>query len=92
MRRPRRGGQRRRCASRSATTSGDSDVTVRFVAVADTCTAEAIAPALAPGSVFAVCVIRRVELPAVPSVLEGRGITTIGRYTVHVDEFRDTSG
>jgi Flp pilus assembly protein TadG len=70
---------------------GAGDVTVRFVAAGDSCTAESITPALSPGTVFAVCVIRRVELPAVPSVLEGRGITSIGRYTVHVDEFRDTT-
>ena len=69
-----------------------ADLTVRFVAAAEVCTAEAITPVLAPGSVFAVCVIRRVDLPAVPSVLQGRGITTIGRYTVRVDEFRDTAG
>ena len=68
------------------------EVTVRFVATdRRSCTAEAITPVLAPGAVFAVCVIRQVALPAVPSVLEGRGITSIGRYTVHVDEFRDTS-
>ena len=72
--------------------AGGGDVTVRFVAADDTCMADAISPALVPGSVFAVCVIRRVSLPAVPSVLEGRGITSVGRYTVHVDDFRDTSG
>ena len=71
---------------------GGGDVTIRFVAASDACTAEAVTPALRPGSVFAVCVSRRVVLPAVPSILEGRGITTVGRYTVHVDEFREASG
>jgi hypothetical protein len=27
-------------------------------------------------------------LPAVPTVLSGRGVTIIGRYLVHVDDFR----
>jgi Flp pilus assembly protein TadG len=67
----------------------DRDVTVRVVAAGDACTAGAVSPSLAPGSVFTVCVTRRVDVPAVPSVLAGRGITTVGRYTVHVDEFRD---
>ena len=42
-----------------------------------------------PGAEFTVCVTRRAELPAIPSVLAGRGITTVGRYVVHVDDFRD---
>jgi Flp pilus assembly protein TadG len=67
----------------------DRDVTVRVVAAGDACTAGVVSPSLAPGSVFTVCVTRRVDVPAVPSVLSGRGITTVGRYTVHVDEFRD---
>lgn len=64
------------------------DAQLRFVAAGTECDAAAIAPVLAPGAQFAVCVRRRVELPAVPSVLEGRGITTIGRYVVHVDDYR----
>jgi hypothetical protein len=47
-----------------------------------------VIPRLAPGAEFTVCAIRRVQLPAVPSVLTGRGIRTIGVYTVHVDNFR----
>jgi hypothetical protein len=43
---------------------------------------------LEPGARFTVCVTRRVALPAVPTVLAGHGITTVGRYVVHVDEFR----
>jgi hypothetical protein len=35
-----------------------------------------------------VCVTRQVALPAVPRVVAGRGITTVGRYDVHVDDYR----
>jgi Flp pilus assembly protein TadG len=65
-----------------------NDAQLRFVAVGATCDAAAVAPRLVPGAQFAVCVRRRVELPAVPSVLEGRGITTVGKYVVHIDEYR----
>ena len=46
------------------------------------------APSLAPGTEFAVCVVRRQRLPAVPRLLSGRGVTMVGRYLVHVDDFR----
>jgi len=66
-----------------------SDVTLRYVDPTSACEGGAsIEPALTPGAVFAVCVIRHQRLPAVPTVLSGKGITTIGRYVVHVDEFR----
>ncbi len=65
------------------------DAAVRFVAVGRSCTATAIEPHLAAGAEFTVCVTRRAELPAIPAVLAGRGITTVGRYVVHVDDFRD---
>lgn len=64
------------------------DVTVRYVAAGSDCSAPAVAPRLAPGVDFTVCVSRRAAIPAVPSVLAGRGITTIGRYVVHIDDFR----
>jgi Flp pilus assembly protein TadG len=64
------------------------DAQLRFVPAGRPCGAAAITPRLRPGAQFAVCVRRRVELPAVPSVLLGRGITTIGRYVVHVDDYR----
>ena len=51
-------------------------------------TAERIAARLAAGVEFTVCVSRRVELPGVPSVLSGRGIRSIARYDVHLDDFR----
>jgi len=66
-----------------------SDVRLRYVAAGADCQAAASQlPTLAPGAEFQVCVIRQQRLPAVPSVLSGRGITTIGRYVVHVDDFR----
>jgi len=38
--------------------------------------------------VFTVCVSRRVDLPGIPSMLAGRGITSTAGYTVHVDDYR----
>ncbi len=64
------------------------DVAVRFVAVGASCDAAAIVPALTPGATFTVCVTLHVALPAVPRVVAGRGITTVGRYDVHIDDYR----
>ena len=66
-----------------------SDVQLRYVAAgADGQQDAELVPSLAPGAVFQVCVIRHQRLPAVPTVLAGRGVVTIGRYLVHVDDFR----
>ena len=64
------------------------DVQVRFVAAGASCDAAAVVPRLSPGARFTVCVIRRVHLPAVPSVLTGRGIRAVGAYTIYVDDYR----
>lgn len=64
------------------------DADLRFVAAGADCDAGAITPKLRPGAEFAVCVTRRAELPAVPSVLAGRGVRTRAEYVVHVDDFR----
>jgi Flp pilus assembly protein TadG len=64
------------------------DATVRFVAADRNCDAGQIAPVLAPGAEFAICVVRHTTLPAVPTIVAGKGIRTIGRYVVHVDDFR----
>ena len=64
------------------------DADVRFVAAGSSCSAAAVAPKLVPGATFIVCVSRRAQLPAVPTLLGGRGITTVGEYVVHVDDFR----
>jgi Flp pilus assembly protein TadG len=64
------------------------DATVRFVASGSNCDAGSITPKLAAGAEFTVCVSRRTQLPAVPSILSGRGIRSIGEYVVHVDDFR----
>lgn len=64
------------------------DATVRFVRAGAGCSDSAIAPRLTPGAQFTVCVSRRVQLPAVPSILTGRGIRTVGAFLVHVDDFR----
>lgn len=65
-----------------------ADVELRYVAAGADCQGPTAVPSLAPASVFGVCVIRRQSLPAVPTVLAGRGVTVIGRYLVHVDDFR----
>jgi Flp pilus assembly protein TadG len=66
-----------------------ADVQLRYVAAGADCqTAAQIVPSLAAGAEFRVCVIRHQRLPAVPTVLSGRGVTTVGAYLVHVDEFR----
>jgi Flp pilus assembly protein TadG len=66
-----------------------SDVELRYVAAnADCQSAVTVTPSLRPGAEFAVCVIRHQDLPAVPTIVSGRGITTIGRYVVHMDDFR----
>jgi len=66
-----------------------ADVDVRYVAPdADCQIGPQQVPTLTAGAEFQVCVIRHQRLPAVPRLLAGRGITTIGRYVVHVDEFR----
>jgi Flp pilus assembly protein TadG len=64
------------------------DAEVRFVAAGRSCAGPRVTPRLEPGAEFTVCVLRRVDLPAVPSVLQGRGVRTVGAYVVHVDDFR----
>jgi Flp pilus assembly protein TadG len=64
------------------------DASVTFVSAAASCDGPQLQPVLRPGAAFTVCVRRRTEVPGVPRVLAGRGIESVGRYTVHVDEFR----
>jgi hypothetical protein len=64
------------------------EAVVRFVAADDPCGSSPIEPVLAPGTSFTVCVLDRAEMPGVPRFVAGRGIESIGRFTVHVDDFR----
>lgn len=64
------------------------DAHLRFVPFGAGCSSSGITPQLAPGATFTVCVSRRADLPGIPSVLAGRGITTVGAYSVHVDDYR----
>jgi Flp pilus assembly protein TadG len=64
------------------------DADVRFVPAGASCASPPVAPQLAPGAVFTVCVSRRVALPGIPSVLAGRGITSMGIFLLHIDDFR----
>ncbi|MEP6851888.1 MAG: TadE/TadG family type IV pilus assembly protein [bacterium] len=64
------------------------DATVRFVALGGGCGGPAVTPTLRPGAEFEVCVSRSTSVPAVPTVVQGRGITTEARFAIHVDDFR----
>ena len=64
------------------------DATITTVAPGTGCDGPHIAPTLEPGAEFAVCVSRQVDLPGIPSVLAGRGVQTVGRFVVHLDDFR----
>jgi Flp pilus assembly protein TadG len=64
------------------------DAAIRFVALGASCDSPPLTPGLSPGAAFTVCVTRRVSLPAIPHVLAGRGISTVGRYDLHVDDYR----
>ena len=66
---------------------GPSDVEVRFVAAHAACTNSPVVPSLTAGAEFTVCVTRREQLPGVPAIVAGRGIATVGRYLVHIDDF-----
>ena len=64
-------------------------VRLRFVAAGATCGSAPVTPTLRAGSDFAVCVVDRDELPAVPVVFQGRhGLSSEGRFVVHIDDYR----
>lgn len=63
---------------------------VSFVGPGSSCGGAAVAPRLEPGAEFTICITRSAQFPGVPTVLGGRGITTVGRYVVHVDDYRTT--
>ncbi|SDJ24642.1 hypothetical protein SAMN05444157_2448 [Frankineae bacterium MT45] len=64
------------------------DGELRFVAAGASCSGQALAPVLAPGARYRVCVTRKTRVPAVPSILSAGGITTLGSYELFVDDFR----
>jgi Flp pilus assembly protein TadG len=67
------------------------DAQLRYVPLGASCQAAQIAPELAPGAEFEVCVVRHAAIPAIPTILQGKGITTIGRYELHIDDYRTTN-
>jgi hypothetical protein len=67
------------------------DAQLTFVPAGAPCDAGRISPRLAAGAQFTVCVTRQVSVPAVPRVLAGKGVTTVGSYVVHVDDYRTVS-
>lgn len=66
----------------------DDGMTLRYVAAGASCSSSAIAPQLVAGAQFTVCVIKHTTLPAIPTILAGEGITSVGEYVVHVDDYR----
>jgi hypothetical protein len=82
-------GRARVAAQLALSDQGAADaVDLRYVAAGAGCNSAQIRPHLVPGAVFTICVERAFEVPGVPSVLSGRGITTVGKYVVHVDDYR----
>jgi Flp pilus assembly protein TadG len=79
---------RLRAAVRLALGDARTASEVRFVGADVPCDGAAVPPTLEPGAVFVVCVTRHVDIPAVPRLLEGRGISAVGRYVVHIDDYR----
>jgi Flp pilus assembly protein TadG len=69
----------------------DDDAQLRFVGAGRACDSPPVTPSLRPGAEFTVCVLRDVDLPAVPTVLQGRGVRTVGTYVVHIDDYRAVS-
>ncbi len=74
---------------------GVGDTELRFVALDTPCDAGGPAApdpgvaTLEPGAIFAVCVVHHLEIPAVPSFLDGGSNTVTARYEVYVDDFSD---
>jgi hypothetical protein len=66
----------------------DAAIDLRYVADGDSCDAAPVIPQLIPGAVFLICVQRSFALPGVPPVLAGRGVTVVGKYVVHIDDYR----
>jgi hypothetical protein len=64
------------------------DVELRYGERDDSCSDARYVPDLTPGAEFAVCVVRHLGVPAIPGVLGGGGVTVVGRYVVHLDDFR----
>ena len=84
------GVDRARAAVRLALTDQGlpDDAELRYVPVGDNCEGVTTPPELTPSAEFVVCVVRHAFLPGVPTLLSGRGVTTIGRYVLHVDDYR----
>ncbi len=67
------------------------DAEIRYVAVHSSCNSTAISPVLAPGAKFSICVSRHADIPGVPSLVAGRGVTTVGEFLIRVDDYRTVS-
>jgi Flp pilus assembly protein TadG len=66
----------------------DEQPALGYVAAGDSCSGLPITPTLQAGAIFTICVSRSVALPGVPTLIAGRGVATIGKYVVHVDDYR----
>lgn len=65
----------------------DAEPDIRYGPVGSGCSGAA-AQTLDPGKDFEICVVRVFQLPGVPSIFDGGQNQVIGRYVVHVDDFR----
>ena len=80
-----------RLALRGQSVKGGAEL--RFIQPGESCDQGPSAPDpgaadLSPGARFTVCVVRKFDIPAVPSFLEGASKTITGRFEVRVDKFR----
>ncbi|MCW2539837.1 MAG: hypothetical protein JWN95_1562 [Frankiales bacterium] len=73
--------------SLSAAELTPADVQIRLVEASANCSAPAIDPTFEPGSEFAICISLHQHTPGIPGVVGGRGIQSIGRYVVRLDDF-----
>jgi Flp pilus assembly protein TadG len=64
------------------------DADVRYVPVGAACDGNVMTPELAAGAEFTICIVRHAQLPGVPTLLSGRGVTAVGSYVLHVDDYR----
>ena len=67
------------------------DADLAYVPAGSSCAVARITPTLQAGAEFTVCVTRHVEIPAVPHIVAGKGVTVVGEYVVHIDDYRTVS-
>ncbi|MGH3545161.1 MAG: TadE/TadG family type IV pilus assembly protein [Mycobacteriales bacterium] len=74
-------------------TGATGDAVLRFVPSGDSCDSGAPAPdpgaaSVDAGATFTVCVVNRLNVPGVPTFMEGKPKTYTARYEVQIDKLR----